>query len=237
MHSAATRPAGQAHAIRSYARRGSRLNVRQQSAWDSLADRYVVPPATQSTVGFQLTAAFDRTAPLAVEIGSGVGEALTRLAGDRPDWNVVGFEVWRPGIAECLQRLAGLAVPNVRLSTMDAVWSLEHSVAPRAIAELWTFFPDPWPKPRHHKRRLVNARFAELVASRLAADGVWRLATDWPDYAEQMQDVLDAEPLLTGGVTERYAERPLTRFERRGIAAARPITDLTYRLVGPQDNV
>ncbi|HVY11532.1 MAG TPA: tRNA (guanosine(46)-N7)-methyltransferase TrmB [Mycobacteriales bacterium] len=236
MHAAATRPPGEAHAIRSYARRGSRLNARQQGTWDGFAERYVMSPATQSSMGFNLTAAFDRAAPLAVEIGSGVGEALTRLAADRPDWNVVGFEVWRPGIAECLQRLARLAVPNVRLSTMDAVWSLEHSVAPRSISELWTFFPDPWPKPRHRKRRLVNARFAELVASRLAADGVWRLATDWPDYAEQMQDVLDAEPLLTGGVTERYADRPLTRFERRGIAAGRPITDLTYRLRRPHES-
>ncbi|MEZ5194791.1 MAG: tRNA (guanine-N7)-methyltransferase, partial [Nocardioides sp.] len=97
------------------------------------------------------------------------------------------------------------------------------------LAELWTFFPDPWHKKRHHKRRLVTPAFAVLAARRLAVGGWWRLATDWADYAEQMGEVLDAEPLLSGGVVERWAERPVTKFERRGLAAGRTITDLAYR--------
>jgi tRNA (guanine-N7-)-methyltransferase len=96
------------------------------------------------------------------------------------------------------------------------------------MEELWTFFPDPWPKTRHHKRRLVNDTFAGLVATRLATGGRWRLATDWEDYAEQMASVLDAEPDFTGGVVPRWAERPVTKFERKGVEAGRSITDLCY---------
>jgi tRNA (guanine-N7-)-methyltransferase len=228
---AAARPASHGHAIRSYARRGTRLNAGQQRAWDAHAERYVLSSGSQITDGTPLHRAFSRNAPIAVEIGFGVGEALTALAVSRPEWNVIGFEVWRPGVAECLAALAEHDASNVRLSMLDAAWSLEHLVPPASITEVWTFFPDPWPKARHQKRRLVGPGFASLVASRLVPGGVWRLATDWPHYAEQMRDVLDTEPELVGGVAERYAGRPVTRFERRGIAAGRPITDLTYQRV------
>jgi tRNA (guanine-N7-)-methyltransferase len=224
-----TRPDTHARTIRSYTRRGTRLNPAQQRAWDSHAERIVVPHASYLADGFRLNDAFGRTAPLAIEIGFGIGEAVVPLAISRPDWNVLGFEVWQPGIAECLAALGEQRVSNVRLSTWDAAWCLEHHVEAATVGELWTFFPDPWPKARHHKRRLINSGFAALAASRLTADGVWRLATDWAHYAEQMQEVLDAEPLLSGGVTERYDGRPLTRFERRGITAGRQIVDLTYR--------
>ena len=120
----------------------------------------------------------------------------------------------------------------VPLIGVDAVWSLEHLITPAGMAELWTFFPDPWPKTRHHKRRLVNASFARLAASRLAPGGWWRLATDWADYAEQMIRVLDAEPALEGGPVPRWEERPVTKFERKGVEAGRTITDLAYRRVG-----
>jgi tRNA (guanine-N7-)-methyltransferase len=119
----------------------------------------------------------------------------------------------------------------VRFCSVDAVWVLEHLVAPGQLAELWTFFPDPWPKTRHRKRRLVDAEFAALVADRLAPGGTWRLATDWADYAEQMLEVLAAEPRLEGGVVPRWAERPVTKFERKGLAQGRTITDLAYRRV------
>jgi tRNA (guanine-N7-)-methyltransferase len=166
-----------------------------------------------------------------VEIGSGVGEATAALAVRRPEVDVLALEVWRPGVATTLGLLADAGVTNVRLISVDAVWALEHLLGPGSVDEMWTFFPDPWPKKRHHKRRLVSAGFARLVASRLRAGGLWRLATDWPDYARQMRAVLDEEPGLTGGVVERWAERPLTRFERKGIAAGRPIVDLGYRAV------
>jgi tRNA (guanine-N7-)-methyltransferase len=228
---APARPAGQAHAIRSYRRRGTRLTEAQQRAWNVSADQYVLSPDTQTADGFRLTSAFDRSAPLAIEIGFGVGEALSRLSIDRPDWNVIGFEVWQPGHAACLASLAKHEPTNTRLSTLDAAWCFEHIIEPSTITELWTFFPDPWQKARHHKRRLIGPAFAALAASRLAPGGVWRLATDWSHYAEQMQAVLDAEPQLAGGRTERYDGRPLTRFERHGIDAGRPITDLVYRRI------
>jgi tRNA (guanine-N7-)-methyltransferase len=227
--SAPARPAGQVHPIRSYKRRGTRLTEAQQRAWDASANQYVLSAEAQGVEGFTLSDAFDRAAPIAVEIGFGVGEALVSLATSRPDWNVVGFEVWQPGHAACLAALAAQEPPNVRLSTLDAAWSLEHVIEPSTISELWTFFPDPWPKARHHKRRLVGPGFAALAATRLVPGGIWRLATDWPHYAEQMRAVLDAEPQLAGGATERYDGRPLTRFERHGIDAGRPITDFTYR--------
>jgi tRNA (guanine-N7-)-methyltransferase len=108
---------------------------------------------------------------------------------------------------------------------------MEHRIAPGSVHELWTFFPDPWHKKRHHKRRLVTPRFAALAASRLEPGGRWRLATDWADYAEQIAEVLDAEETLAGGIVDRWEERPVTKFERKGVAAGRSITDLCYRRV------
>ena len=118
---------------------------------------------------------------------------------------------------------------NLRVLRGDAVDLLTDHIAPASLHGVRIFFPDPWPKKRHHRRRLVQPEFARVAAERLARGALWRLATDWPDYAEQMAAVLDAEPALEGGVVERWTERPSTRFERRGIRAGRPIVDLCYR--------
>lgn len=218
--------------VLSYARRGSRFGPRQQEAWDAHHDAWVIPDEAVDDPGFRWSSWFGREAPRVVEIGSGIGEATAALAARRPELDVVAFEVWRPGVATALGLLAEAGATNVRLVSVDAVWALEHLFAPGSVEEVWTFFPDPWPKKRHHKRRLVTPRFAALAASRLRPGGVWRLATDWAEYAEQMRAVLDAEPLLTGGPTQRWADRPLTKFERKGIAAGRSITDLAYRRTG-----
>ena len=150
------------------------------------------------------------------------------MAPARPAYDVLAFEVWKPGVADALWRVAESGATNVRFCSVDAVWSMEHLIRPGALAELWTFFPDPWHKKKHHKRRLVTSSFAALAAARLVPGAAWRLATDWADYAEQMVEVLDAEPLLSGGVVPRWSERPVTKFERKGLAAGRSITDLTY---------
>ncbi|GGF43140.1 tRNA (guanine-N(7)-)-methyltransferase [Marmoricola endophyticus] len=215
--------------VLSYSRRGARLTEREQDAWDRLSRSWVVPDDAVDQPGFDLWSWYDRDAPLVVEIGSGVGEALVGLAGARPEVNVLAFEVWRPGVAGALWRLEEAGVGNVRLIGVDAVWSLAHLFAPGSVEEVWTFFPDPWPKTRHHKRRLVQPAFARSVATALRPGGSWRLATDWASYAEQMREVLDAEPLLEGGVVPRWEARPLTRFERRGVEAGRGIVDLSYR--------
>lgn len=214
--------------VLTYSRRGSRFTPRQAEAWEAYAERWWLPDEAVDADGFTIAGMFDREAPLVVEIGCGIGEATAALAAARPDHNVLGFEVWRPGVADTLGRIGEAGLTNVRMLSVDAVWSMEHLVEPGSLAGLWTFFPDPWHKTRHHKRRLVNPAFAHLAATRLAPGAEWRLATDWADYAEQMVEVLDAEPLLEGGVTGRWDERPITRFERKGLDAGREITDLRY---------
>jgi tRNA (guanine-N7-)-methyltransferase len=217
--------------VLSYSRRGSRFTPSQRAAWETHGDEWVIPEAALDEPGFRLADWFGREAPLIVEIGSGVGEATGPLAAARPAYDVLALEVWRPGVAASLAEVAAAGAANVRFCSVDAVWGLEHLVAPGELTELWTFFPDPWPKVRHHKRRLVDASFAALVSSRLAPGGAWRLATDWADYADRLVVVLGAEPGLAGGVTERWAERPVTKFERKGVEAGRGITDLLYRKV------
>jgi tRNA (guanine-N7-)-methyltransferase len=177
-----------------------------------------------------LTGTFGRDAPVVVEIGCGPGDSLVPMARSRPDVDVLAFEVYEPAVAALVARLVREDVTNVRVAPVDAVAGLERLVPAGALAEIWTFFPDPWPKAKHHKRRLVDATFADLVASRLAPGGRWRLATDWEGYAAQMRSVLDAHPQLVGE-TEARGDRPVTRFERRGLAEGRPIADLVYRRV------
>jgi tRNA (guanine-N7-)-methyltransferase len=222
--------------VLTYARRGSRLTDRQAAAWERHRDEWWVPDEAVDDPAFDVRSAFDDpSAPLVVEIGSGIGEATAALAAARPSYNVLAFEVWRPGIAETFLRLEEVGVENVRMIGVDAVWSTEHLLREGEVAELWTFFPDPWPKKRHHRRRLVNPGFASVAASRLAPGALWRLATDWSDYAEQMVEVLDAEPLLQSvydGPAPRWEERPLTRFERRGVRSGHEVTDLVYRRSG-----
>jgi tRNA (guanine-N7-)-methyltransferase len=215
----------------SYARRGNRLTPSEAAAWEAHHETWWVPEEAVDASDFAWSTWFGREAPLIVEIGSGVGEATVALAAERPSYDVLALEVWRPGVAATLARIAEAGLTNVRLCSVDAVWSLEHLVAPDSLAELWTFFPDPWPKKRHHKRRLVTPEFAAIVARRLRPGSAWRLATDWADYAEKMRAALDAQEGLAGGLTPRWADRPVTKFERKGIAAGREITDLCYRRV------
>lgn len=214
--------------VLTYSRRGSRFTPTQQEAWDAYAERFVIPDEAVDEPGFSLADWFGREAPLIVEIGPGVGEATAALAAQRPDHDILALEVWRPGVAAGLGRLGEAGVGNVRYCSVDAVWFLTELVPAGGLDELWSFFPDPWPKKRHHKRRLVTPGFAALAASRLRPGGCWRLATDWAEYAEQMREVLDAEPALSGGVVPRWEDRPVTKFERKGVAAGRDITDLRY---------
>lgn len=215
--------------VLSYSRRGSRFTPSQQENWDAYAPDWVIPDEAVDDPDFTLARWFGREAPLIVEIGPGVGEATGVLAAARPEHNVLALEVWRPGVAAGLGEVAKAGADNVRFCGVDAAWMLEHVVAPGQLDELWTFFPDPWPKTRHHKRRLINPTFAAMAASRLRSGGVWRLATDWADYAEQMAEVLGTVTSLEGGRVERWPERPVTKFERKGVAAGRAITDFCYR--------
>ena len=231
-HTGLTPEGNRVREVLSYSRRGSRMGPRMTQAWERHRDAWWIPDEVVDDPALELRSWLGREAPLIVEIGCGVGEATAALAAERPSYDVLGFEVWLPGVADTFWRLEQAGVPNVRMMSVDAVWSMRHLLAPGAVSELWTFFPDPWPKQRHQRRRLVGPEFAQLAATRLAPGGRWRLATDWGAYAEQMAAVLDAEPLLENvydGPTPRFEDRPLTRFERRGLEAGRDITDLVYR--------
>jgi tRNA (guanine-N7-)-methyltransferase len=231
-HTGLTAEGRRVREVLTYTRRGSRMGPRQAEAWARHREHWWIPDDAVDEPGFDLRRWFGREAPLIVEIGSGVGEATVALAAARPSCDVLGIEVWRPGVADTFHRMESAGVSNIRMLSIDAVWTVQHLLGPGSVHELWTFFPDPWPKRRHHRRRLVDEEFAALAADRLARGGLWRLATDWADYAEQMQAVLGAEPLLHNlydGPAPRWPDRPLTRFERRGVEAGRSITDLAYR--------
>ncbi|MCW2810527.1 MAG: trmB [Friedmanniella sp.] len=232
----------------SFVRRSTRMRPNQRSAWEAHrghlvldVDRRETSTSVHPGARLDLATAYGREAPLIVEIGPGTGESLVPMAAARPDADLLVFEVYQPAIAQILAAVVRAGLTNVRVVEANAAEGLEHLLEPASVEELWTFFPDPWPKARHHKRRLVSTAFADLAARRLRPGGLWRLATDWEDYAEQMRSVLDAHPDFVNeagqGYATRWADRPVTRFERRGLDRDRTIRDLTYRRVqsrGPE---
>ena len=226
----------------SFVRRSARMRPNQRRAWDAHSERFVLPVPQRETstsidprARLDLPAAFGRQAPLVVEIGPGPGESLVAMAAARPEIDVLVFEVYEPAVASLVSALHRASLDNVRIVVGNAAEGLRHLVPEGGLDELWTFFPDPWPKARHHKRRLVDAGLAALATSRLRPGGTWRLATDWEHYALQMRAVLDDQPGLEndhpGGWAPRWADRPVTRFEQRGLDAGRTVHDLTYRRV------
>ena len=170
-------------------------------------------------------AAFGRTAPLVLEIGSGTGEAAVAMAAADPTRDLLAVEVHTPGVATLLRRVEQEGLRNVRVAEGDGLQVLGAALGPGSLDEVRVFFPDPWPKSRHAKRRLVTRSFAALVADRLRPGGRLHVATDWPSYAEQVLEVVAGSPDLAVVSRER-GDRPLTRFERRGVAAGRPIADV-----------
>ena len=227
----------------SFVRRSNRMRPNQRRAWEAYRDRFVleVPRLDTSTsvhpaASLDLEKAFGRDAELIVEIGPGTGESLVPMAKARPQANVLAFEVYQPAIARMLAQLARNGLDNVRIVEADAVAAMEYLVPVRSVDEIWLFFPDPWHKARHHKRRLLTPEFAALSAARLKPLGIWRIATDWADYAERMREVLDSDPsfanLHPSGWAPRWDGRPVTHFEQRGLDAGRQIFDLAYRRVG-----
>jgi tRNA (guanine-N7-)-methyltransferase len=218
------------------------MRPQQRRAWERHYDQFVLrlPRAETTTsikpgVSVDLEAAFGRPAPLIVEIGPGTGNSLVPMAKARPSVNLLAFEVYQPAIASMLARLVANEVRNVRIVEADAVAGFRSVLGRGSVDSVWMFFPDPWHKARHHKRRLLTRDFADLVGDRMRRGGVWRLATDWEHYAGRMRDVLDDHPAFVnehpGGWAPRFESRPITRFEQRGIVAGRDIFDLAYRRV------
>lgn len=225
----------------SFVRRSTRMSASQAKAWQNHHDAWVIDDLPIDEAHTSLApdarldpaAVFGRDAPLAVEIGAGAGENIVALAVARPELNILAFEVYLPAVASTLSRISRAGVTNVRIVTRDGTAGLATLLDGVSIAELWTFFPDPWHKGRHHKRRLVNPGFADLVAQRLAPGGHWYLATDWADYAEHVHEVLDEHPGFIAHPAERMPHRPITKYEARGIEAGRSIHDLHYCTVAP----
>lgn len=252
----------------SFVRRGSRLSRSRQEAWDRLSDAWVldIPEGSRDT----LPAAdarivpedvFGRRAPLVVEIGSGQGENIARAAATHPDRDFLAFEVYHPGIAQTLDHLERNGSPrNVRLVALDALHSLPTLMPHTSISEIWIYFPDPWHKSRHHKRRLVNPPLLDAIVPLLTDDAVVRLATDWAEYAFHMRTVLDAdarfvscypegsaptgttsdpvpEEMPATGWAPRFEGRALTSFERKAHDAGRLIWDMAYSLSPQSDSL
>ena len=161
-----------------------------------------------------------------VEIGSGMGETTAEIAQANPEIDFIAIEVHRPGVGSLLKRIESVGLKNVRLVRHDAVEVLEQMIPDRSLAGIHLFFPDPWPKKRHHKRRLVQPAFVALAARKLAPGGYLHAATDWPEYAEQIEAVLASEPLFQPALEKR--ERPLTKFEHRGLKLGHEVRDLLF---------
>ena len=217
--------------IRSFVVRAGRMTAAQERAWQELWPRYGVETADHV---LDLAAVFGREARRTLEIGFGNGETLVALAAAHPECDYLGIEVHPPGVGHLLLRAQASGVANLRVICRDAVEVLRDCIAEASLDEVLLYFPDPWPKKRHHKRRIVQAGFVALVASRLRPGGVLRMATDWEPYAVQMLEVAGACPALVsestqGGFVPRPDSRPVTRFERRGERLGHGVRELAFR--------
>lgn len=237
------------------------MPVRHHRALENHSASYVLDVPLQGTAiasgaSFDQLSVFGRQAPLVVEIGGGSGDCIVEAAVAEPDRDFLGIEVWRPGVAQTIAKAVHAGVANLRLLEADALPALSSFLPEAAAQEVWTFFPDPWPKTKHHKRRLVQPPLACAVARVLVDDGVWRLASDWADYAWQLRDVAEGEPAFVnpyagrpadprdpeldprgghGGFAPRFAGRVMTRFERKGLAADRIVRDVQVRRIPRMD--
>ena len=224
----ATQSGHPARPIRSYVLRTGRMGSGQKRALVELAPRFVLP--YQASV-LDPARVFARQAPLVLEIGFGMGDATAQIAAALPGSDFIGVEVHEPGVGALLQRIDEAALSNLRIVQFDAVLVLEHMIAPATLAGVHVFFPDPWHKKKHNQRRLIQPPLVQLLQSRLVQGGYLHCATDWQPYAEQMLEVLSAEPALRNtadGFAPKPDYRPLTKFENRGLKLGHGVWDLVF---------
>jgi tRNA (guanine-N7-)-methyltransferase len=208
--------------IRSYVLRQGRTTPAQKRALDELFPKYGIPFSDQKIASSR---------KLVLEIGSGMGETTLEIAKAHPEVDFVAVEVHGPGVGSLLNAIEREQLANLRVIRHDALDVLEHMIADGTLAAIHLFFPDPWPKKRHHKRRLVQPAFAAIAARKLKHGGILHAATDWPDYAEHMDAVFSKEPLLEPAA-EGFTSRPVTKFESRGQRLGHPIRELLFRRAG-----
>ena len=214
--------------IRSYVLRQGRVSQAQRRALDMLLPVFGIPFCAAS---HDFDATFGRLAPRILEIGFGMGETTAQIAAAQPQFDYLGIEVHTPGVGGLLRLLDAQQLRNVRIIQHDAIEVISHMIGPDTLDGVHIFFPDPWPKKRHHKRRLIQAPFVSLLSTRLRRGGYFHVATDWEDYARQILDVLSAEPLLENtadGFAPRPAYRPLTKFESRGLKLGHGVWDILF---------
>ncbi|TFZ02158.1 tRNA (guanosine(46)-N7)-methyltransferase TrmB [Ramlibacter henchirensis] len=223
-------PEGVPHprAIRSFVRRTGRTTTGQARAFEQLGPRYLLPYQPEP---LDLAAAFGREAPTILEIGFGMGEATAHIAGLMPEKNFLCCEVHDPGVGALLKRIGEQGLSNIRIVQHDAVEVLDRMLRPQSLDGVHVFFPDPWHKLRHHKRRLIQPPLVAKLADRLRPGGYLHCATDWEPYAQQMLEVLAAEPLLRNtaeGFAPKPAYRPPTKFENRGLRLGHGVWDVVF---------
>lgn len=218
-HSSVLRPG-----IRTFKPRRSRITPRAQEALERRTD-LIIPIADEP---IELAAVWGTCTGVVLEIGCGDGRATVAMAQQQPAVGIWAVDVHTPGLGTLVAELDSAGIGSVRVTEGDALAVLERMVPPHSLAGVRSFFPDPWPKARHHKRRLVQPAILELVLSRLRPDGFWHLATDWQEYAEAMQEVFAEAPGWSGGVIARPGDRPVTHYETRALREGRAIVDLVF---------
>ncbi|MFZ1181591.1 MAG: tRNA (guanosine(46)-N7)-methyltransferase TrmB [Herbaspirillum sp.] len=214
--------------IRSFVTRAGRLSGAQARAIEALGPKFLLPYVKEVLA---IDAAFGRQAPTIFEIGFGMGETSAKIAAEMPEKNFIGVEVHMPGVGSLLKQIGAQNLTNMRLIQHDAVEVLTYMIAPGSLAGVHVFFPDPWHKARHNKRRLIQGPLVSLLASRIAPGGYLHCATDWKEYAAQMLEVLSAEPGLKNSAdtyTPRPDYRPVTKFENRGLRLGHGVWDLVF---------
>lgn len=216
--------------IRSFVLRQGRLTDAQQRALETGMPKYGVPYATEA---LDLATLFSRAdSPKILEIGFGMGESTAKIAHGQPERDFLGVEVHTPGVGSLLKQIEESGLTNVRIIQHDAVEVLNHMIADASLDGVHIFFPDPWHKKRHHKRRLIQAGFVQLLCRKMKAGAYLHVATDWQEYAEWVMEILQAEPALentAGGYAEKPDYRPLTKFENRGIKLGHGVWDIIFR--------
>lgn len=211
--------------IRTYRLRGSRITGPQQSALDKYWEAYGIEYSTEF---LNITSLFPSAEQVVLEIGFGMGEATALIARDSPNTGYLAVEVHKPGIGKLMARIEELALSNIRIIEGDAHPIITTMIPDKSVDGVHLFFPDPWPKKRHHKRRIVNTEFLALIHPKIKDGGFFHIATDWVPYAEHIAEVFAASPLFSGAVVERPEWRPVTRFEGQGITKNHQVTDLRY---------
>jgi tRNA (guanine-N7-)-methyltransferase len=225
------KPPDQHRKIRSFVRREGRFTPAQRDAFERLWPTFGLDP---NQGPWNLTELFGREAPVILELGFGDGRVLKMQAARDPGIDFLGVEVHRPGVGRLMRELDQDDILNVRLACADGAEILAHNIAEQSLSGILIFFPDPWHKKRHHKRRLIQPDFIHMAASRLKRGGILHMATDWEEYAEQMLAVLNAEPMLVntiadGGFAVRPEQRPVTKYEERGQRLGHGVWDLVFK--------